>query len=459
MAFAADTIIALSTPPGVGAIALLRLSGPKAIELAQLFFSKKITESAGNTLHYGKFVRGGEVLDEVVLSLFRNPHSYTREDVVEISFHGSMFIVNEALNAFTGAGARLAQAGEFTQRAFLHGALDLAQAEAVADLIASQSALSHRIALTQMRGGVSTEIKNLRQQLLDFTSLIELELDFSEEDVEFADRSQLLALIGRILSLTQKLSQTFKLGNAIRTGVPVVIAGRPNAGKSTLLNALLGENRAIVSAIPGTTRDTIEETLVIEGIAFRFIDTAGLREAEDQIEAIGVSRTMEKIAQASVLLYLYDVMALSSSEAEAEIASLSRPGLPVIAVANKSDLALQLHDNLSGQLLDSLPPHHLLISAEQEPGLAALRQQLVKVVIGSGLNHDEVIISNARHYAALQAAAASLSQAQDALKAGSTADLVAIDIRHAVHQLGEITGEITTDEVLGNIFSKFCIGK
>jgi tRNA modification GTPase len=329
----------------------------------------------------------------------------------------------------------------------------------VADLIASASESAHRIALRQLRGGVSREVKQLRDQLLHFASMIELELDFGEEDVEFADRTQFLLLVERILALTQSLAETFRLGNAIRQGITTVIAGRPNAGKSTLLNALLKEDRAIVSEIAGTTRDTIEENLILEGVAFRLIDTAGIREAQDQIEAIGVGRTMEKIAIAQILLYVYDVSNLSANEVEEDLASLHRDGMKVIVVANKADKLDALHDNLREHALDSIPQDHLLLSARSGQAMELLRKTLFEKGVGQGLNNDQAIISNVRHYEALRKAADSLTLVADGIRSGVTTDLLTVDNRAAIHYLGEITGEITTDEVLGNIFSKFCIGK
>lgn len=445
-----DTIAAIATPTGLGAIGVLRVSGPEAITLTDRAFSGRLAEAAGHTAHFGRFKRlDGTVLDEVLVTVFRAPRSFTREDTCEISFHGSPYILREAMQVLADLGARPALPGEFTQRAYLNGALDLAQAEAVADLIASTSARAHTIALQQLRGGVSNEIQRLRADLLHFTSLLELELDFAEEDVEFADRGQLLALVGRIRALTLRLAESFRLGNAIKEGIVTVIAGRPNAGKSTLLNALLQEDRAIVSDIPGTTRDTIEEALVIDGLQFRLIDTAGIREAQDTIEAIGVERTLASIAKAQVLLYLYDPHTTSAAERDADLARLVQPGLQLVVVRNKCDVAGGAAA-LEGEVA---------ISAREGVGLDGLRTALLRA---GGLEADhagEVIISNVRHLQALQRAASALESAEGAILSGLTQELVALDIRLAVHHLGEITGEITTDEVLGNIFSKFCIGK
>ncbi|MCL4103874.1 UNVERIFIED_CONTAM: hypothetical protein GTU68_029191 [Idotea baltica] len=448
-----DTIVAISTPPGLGAIGLVRVSGPEAIAIVDRVFSKDILEAKGYSLHFGQILNNGDPLDEVLVSVFRGPRSFTKEDVCEISFHGSPYILREALSLFNREGARLAQPGEFTQRAYLNGAMDLAQAEAVADLIASTSARAHAMALRQMKGGVSDEIRKLRHELLQFTSLLELELDFGEEDVEFANRDQLLALVQRIRALSTSLAETFRLGNAIKEGIVTVIAGRPNAGKSTLLNALLKEERAIVSDIPGTTRDTIEENLILEGLNFRLIDTAGIRDATDTIEALGVARTFEKVAGASVLVYVYDVATTSQEAVASDLASLDREGLEVLVLANKVDL-------LEADALNQLPAeHHPLVAQDSGTGLDQVRNALVAAGGAQSVDADSVIISNVRHYEALRKASASLGEAEGALEMEMTQELIALDIRHAIHYLGEITGEITTDEVLGNIFSKFCIGK
>lgn len=454
-----DTIVAITTPEGVGAIGVIRLSGYEAVNIVDSVFSKDLGEAKGHSLHFGEILDGKTVLDEVLVSVFRGPRSYTKEDVAEVSFHGSPYILRSALDLFIRQGARLAKPGEFTQRAFLNGAMDLAQAEAVADLIASSSAKAHEIAISQMRGGVSDEIRRLRTELLDLTSLFELELDFAEEDVEFADRTQLMMLIRKIRSLAESLADTFRLGNAIREGIVTVIAGRPNAGKSTLLNTLLQEERAIVSDIPGTTRDTIEERLVINGIVFRIVDTAGIREAQDQIEAIGVQRTMQSIGRASILVYLYDVTQTSQSERDADLAALRKDGLEIIVAANKWDAAESLHDNLFHHIQKALPATDLILSAKQQRGIDELKNTLYTAGVGAAASGSEVIISNSRHFHALREAGAALLDAENALQAGLTQELVSIDIRAAIRHLGEITGEISTDEVLGNIFGKFCIGK
>lgn len=446
-----DTIVAISTPVGVGALGIIRLSGPRAVDIVDGVFSKDISEASGYSVHFGRIMQEEVVLDEVLATVFRGPRSFTREDACEVSFHGSPYILREALSLFLSHGARLAEPGEFTQRAFLNGALDLAQAEAVADLIASTSARAHRMAVEQLRGGVSDEIKKLRGELLDFTSLLELELDFSEEDVEFADRGALLALVRKIKALATGLAETFRLGNAIKEGVPTVIMGRPNAGKSTLLNALLQENRAIVSAVAGTTRDVIEDRLVIEGIEFRLQDTAGIRATADEIEAEGVRRSEGLARKAAVVLYVFDPEEESEAAARDYVAGLDLDaGVRVVFAANKADLRGNV----------ALGADVVRLSALVGDGLSALRARMVAEVqaFGEGGTGD-VLISNVRHVEALRQAAGSLEDAESGLQMGLTQELVALDIRHAVHFLGEITGEITTDEVLGNIFGKFCIGK
>ncbi|GJM32382.1 MAG: tRNA modification GTPase MnmE [Saprospiraceae bacterium] len=456
-----DTIVALATPTGVGAIGVIRLSGKQAIEIAdQVFPAKKLSEQPTHTLHFGT-IRDSEnrIIDEVVVSLFKGPKSYTGEDVVEVSCHGSNYIIQQLIQLFIDRGARLAQPGEYTLRAFLNGRMDLSQAEAVADLIASSSEAAHDLALRQMRGGFSDEIQQLRQQLLDFASLIELELDFSEEDVEFANREELHKLVVKIKTLLRSLLQSFQLGNAIKQGVNTVIAGRPNAGKSTLLNALLNEERAIVSDIAGTTRDTIEETLNIEGIQFRIIDTAGIREAQDQIEAIGVEKTMEKIEQSSILVYVFDAANTPPADVRTDLANLYRPGLHLLVVANKMDR------NPYAKAKDFLDPttadQHtwVPVSALNRMNIGYLKELLYQSVVDEKVKLDSTIVSNARHYAALQQAYESLDTVQKGLDSGITSDFIAMDIRRGLAYLGEITGEVSTDDLLGNIFGRFCIGK
>ena len=446
-----QTIAAIATPPGQGAIGVIRLSGDKAIAICdEVFHGSALKEQASHTIHFGTIRDGGTILDEVLVSLFVAPKSYTGENVVEISCHGSAYILDQVLQLFVRTGARLAKPGEFTLRAFLNGKMDLSQAEAVADLIASSSSSSHDLAMKQMRGGFSTEIQKLREELINFASLIELELDFSEEDVEFADRTQLVELIDKIRTLLRGLIESFRLGNVLKNGVNTVIAGRPNAGKSTLLNALLNEERAIVSDIPGTTRDTIEEVLNIDGIAFRFIDTAGIRDASDKIEAIGVEKTMEKIQSATLVVYLFDAAETTPEMLVEDLAKLGSEDIPVLAVANKSDLT-------TSPAVDS--PDVLAVSAKTGTGLDTLRSALFDTVVKDGVNRESTIVSNVRHYEALENADKALQDVLAGMDNQISGDLLALDIKKALFHLGEITGEITNDDLLGNIFGKFCIGK
>jgi tRNA modification GTPase len=451
-----DTIVAVATAPGVGAIAVIRLSGPEAITITNsVFKGKDLTKQPSHTLHFGTIRDEGQVLDEVLVSLFVAPHSYTKENVVEISCHGSDFIVQQVIKLLLKKGARLANAGEFTKRAFLNGQFDLAQAEAVADLIASDSALSHEVAMKQMRGGFSQEIKRLRAELVHFASMIELELDFGEEDVEFADRDQLRTLIGNIQHIIRELLKSFDLGNVIKNGVPTVIVGKPNAGKSTLLNKLLNEEKAIVSDVPGTTRDFIEDEINIEGITFRFIDTAGLRETTDKVEAIGVERTMQKLSQSSLIIYLFDITEVTAAELQEELDRLNPKKLPIVAVANKIDCAPA--DKVAA--LDNIEDL-VTISASEGANLEELKQALVKKVNLGKLNtQNQTIVTNLRHVDSLNKTYAALDDVLNGLSLGISNDLIAADIRRALYSLGEITGEITTDDLLDNIFTKFCIGK
>ncbi len=454
-----DTIVAVATPPGEGAIGVVRLSGPKAVAIADaLFRGKRLADQPSHTLHYGTLREGDRIVDEVVVSLFRAPRSYTGEDVVEFSCHGSPWILQRVVELCVAQGARLARPGEFTLRAFLNGRMDLSQAEAVADLIAAQSEQAHDLAMKQMRGGFSKQIRALREELIHFASLIELELDFGEEDVEFADRRQLLELVARIRGLVQRLMDSFRLGNAIRRGVPTVLAGRPNAGKSTLLNALLREERAIVSDIAGTTRDTIEEVHNIRGIAFRLIDTAGIREARDQIEAIGVQKTLEKIRQSNVLVYVFDASSLSANEVAADVERLHADGLEIVAVMNKTDLVPgRRPDDFATPLLpaDRIVP----VSAKAGTGIDQLEDKLFALVTGGRLRLEDTVVTNARHYEALRRTDEALAAVERGMAEGIPSDLVALDIRQAIMHLGEITGEVTVDDLLDNIFSNFCIGK
>jgi tRNA modification GTPase len=449
-----QTIVALATPNGTGAIGVIRLSGPEAITIANsVFKGKDLTKQASHTIHLGSIVDGDIVMDEVLMSLFIAPRSYTRENVVEISCHGSSYIIESIIRLLLKKGARSATAGEFTLRAFLNGQLDLSQAEAVADLIASNSKASQQVALQQLRGGFSSQLRSLRDQLVQFASLIELELDFAEEDVEFANRDQLKRLIYEINGVIVNLISSFELGNAIKQGVNTVIAGRPNAGKSTLLNALLNEERAIVSHIPGTTRDTIEEVLNINGINFRLIDTAGIREATDAIEQIGVERTMEKISQSALLLYVYDAAQITIAELNDDLESLQKPGITILAVANKADL-------LSPGELAALPHTHqaIIISAKEKQHIDELKQKVYSSAIKGKLTGDETLVTNIRHLEALQKTEEALARVLSGIDT-VTSDFLSMDIKQALHYLGEITGAVTTDDLLENIFSKFCIGK
>ncbi len=459
-----DIICAISTPQGNGAIAVVRLSGIESIALIdKLYLSpkdgKRLIDQQSHTIHFGVLKDGGKLVDEVVISLFKNPSSYTGEDLVEISCHGSEYVQQQILQLLIRNGARLAKPGEFTLRAFLNGKMDLSQAEAVADLIASSSASSHKVAIDQMRGGFSSEIVSLRDRLLHFISMLELELDFSEEDVEFADRTQLNDLLNTIQELIKKLLKSFDLGNVIKNGVPVAIVGHTNVGKSTLLNKILNEEKAIVSEIAGTTRDVIEDVINIEGVSFRFIDTAGIRETLDKIETIGIERTYDRISKASIVLLLVDATEKMEDIEKAVKTVKNKIGdgdKKLIVVINKIDKIIQEFNvkELLGEN-DTL----LKISAKTGENVDQLIGDLLSVVNISALNKNEVIVTNVRHYEALEKASESLQRAIDGLISGITGDFLAQDIRETLHYLGEITGEITTDEVLGNIFKNFCIGK
>lgn len=460
-----DTIIALSTPPGAGAIGVIRLSGPKSIEIVnEAFDGKDLTKQEGYTVHFGK-IRDDEdkVIDEVLATLFKGPKSYTKEDVVEISCHGSSYIIEQIIHLFLRKGVRSANRGEFTLRAFLNGQMDLSQAEAVADLIASDSASSHEIAMKQMRGGFSDQIKELRQELIDFAALIELELDFGEEDVEFADRGRLESLVEKIQAVIKKLIDSFHLGNVIKNGVATVIAGRPNAGKSTLLNALLNEERAIVSDIAGTTRDTIEESLNIEGINFRFVDTAGIREAKDTIESIGVDKAMSEIQKSTVALHVVDISDTTPEMVWSDIESFKIANSRFVIILNKMDLNPSDSHRISPEdyYKESLISEKNIIttSALNKMNIEALKEHLYKTVIEHPELMDQTIVSNTRHYDALHKSYESLAAVLNGLRTGITGDFVAMDIRQALHYLGEITGEIHTDDLLESIFTRFCIGK
>jgi tRNA modification GTPase len=459
------TICAITTPPGMGAIAVIRLSGDDALTICDSVFQsvrsgKKLSEQKAGTLHYGQIIDGETIVDEVVVSVFRSPHSFTGEDVVELSCHGSVYIQQQVLQLLIRKGARMASPGEFTQRAFLNGKMDLAQAEAVADLISASSGAAHKVAMQQMRGGVSNEIKQLRDELLTFISLVELELDFSEEDVEFADRKQLLQLVDRIARIIGQLASSFQYGNAIKNGIPVAIIGETNVGKSTLLNALLNEERAIVSDIAGTTRDVIEDVIVVHGVQFRFIDTAGIRHTNDSIESLGIERTFAKLEQAEVVLTLIDATR-GLNEIVMFLTQMSEH-----LHHKKSALVINKIDKVSSEQLDELVAlgkqmqfPTLLISAKKQQNIHELTQFLVDTINSETVSDNDVIITNARHYEALTLAADSIERVREGLHSGISGDFVAQDIRECLHFLGTITGDISTDEVLGNIFKNFCIGK
>jgi len=456
------TITAIATPPGMGAIAVIRVSGPEAFKIVDTVFrskSKSAGESPSHTAIFGLIQDGNKVIDEVLTTIFRGPRSFTGEDTVEISCHGSTFIQQAILQLLIKGGATPAQPGEFTMRAFLNRKMDLAQAEAVGDLIAADSASSHRVALKQMRGGFSKEIHVLRERLIHFASLLELELDFSEEDVEFADRSQLVSLIKETIDHTRKLSASFETGNVIKRGIPVAIAGKPNVGKSTLLNLILNEDRAIVSDIAGTTRDTIEEEINLGGMKFRFIDTAGIRESKDLVEQIGVEKTLEKIKEASVIIYLFDPGETGPDELQEILDKIitSRPGekYVLIPVANKSD---RYNDSYLQDLFSTVPDI-VFISAKEHAGINELFTRITSVITESKIDSGDVILTNARHKVSIDKTTNALENSLSGLTTGLSTDLIAIEIRSSLMYLGEITGEITTDDLLENIFSKFCIGK
>lgn len=451
---ATDTIVALATPQGVSALAIIRLSGKDAIAVTdRVFKGKRLAQQPSHTVHLGTLEREGKSIDEVLVTVFKEPNSFTCENSVEISCHGSPVIVREILKLLVHNGARLAEPGEFTKRAFLNGRFDLAQAEAVADLIHAETDNARQAALNQMRGGFSNEIRHLREELIHFASLIELELDFGEEDVEFAKREDLKRLVTKIQSYLSHLISSFNQGNVIKNGIPTVIAGKPNAGKSTLLNALLNEERAIVSDIPGTTRDVIEDEMILDGIAFRFMDTAGLRHTEDTIEAIGVSRTRESMKKASLILYVFDLAHTSWKEIEREEGELKALGIPYIKVGNKVDQAP------ASILKDLENQGFILISAATHHNLPALKDAILHRFKIKEVKQGDVLVTNIRHFQKLTETRSSLDRVLEGLHTGITGDFLAMDIRQALHHLGEITGEITSEDLLSNIFAKFCIGK
>jgi len=459
-----NIIAAISTPAGIGGIAIIRLSGNGCIELVDAVFksfkAKKLAEAKAYTVHFGSIIKENVVLDDVLVSVFRNPHSFTGEDIIEISCHGSIYIQQNILQLLISKGASLAQPGEFTQRAFLNGKMDLSQAESVADLIASSSAATHRLAMNQMRGGFSNKLIELRTELLNFTSLIELELDFSEEDVEFANRDHLKEAAHQIESHIKKLADSFSIGNAVKSGIPVAIIGETNAGKSTLLNLLLHEEKAIVSDIHGTTRDVIEDTINIQGLTFRLIDTAGIRETHDEIESLGIERTFKKIEQANIVLWVADCETINE-----HIEELSQKILPVVGdrklilIFNKVDIISAERKAEKERLLLDKIPERVFISAKYEQGTNLLEDLLVKTANIPEISEQDIIVTNVRHYEALQNALVAIKRVSEGLDLKISGDFLSQDIRECMYYLGEITGQISTDEILGNIFSKFCIGK
>ncbi|NRT14898.1 tRNA modification GTPase [Flavobacterium sp. 28A] len=462
-----DAIVALATPSGAGAIAIIRISGQEAITIGNSVFksikNKNLLNQKTHTLHLGHIVDDAKTLDEVLVSIFKGPNSYTGENTIEISCHGSTYIQQQIIQLLLRKGCRMADPGEFTLRAFLNGKLDLSQAEAVADLISSDNEASHQIAMQQMRGGFSNEIAKLREELLNFASLIELELDFAEEDVEFADRTQFHELLNRIEFVLKRLIDSFAVGNVIKNGIPVAIVGEPNVGKSTLLNALLNEERAIVSEIAGTTRDTIEDELTIGGIGFRFIDTAGIRETADVVESIGIKKTFEKIEQAQVVIFLFDGLKFQVSSldyiVEIEKVKNKYPQKPILVVINKMDLLDESELKRISQKLETLNLKLLKISAKQKIGIDELKNQLLSFVNTGALRNNETIITNTRHYDSLLKALDEVTKVKYGLETNLSSDLMALDIREALYHFGMITGQVTNDELLGNIFANFCIGK
>jgi len=453
-----DNVIAMATPSGVGAIAVIRISGPGAIEIVNGKFksiknNKELPSQKSHTVHLGHIIDKDKELDKVLVSIFKAPNSYTGENVVEISCHGSPYIQQQIIQLFLQNGCRMASAGEFTLRAFLNGKMDLSQAEAVADLIASDSEASHEIAMQQMRGGFSNEIAQLREELLNFASLVELELDFSEEDVEFANRKQFKRLLDKISKVLKKLIDSFALGNVIKNGIPVAIVGEPNVGKSTLLNALLNEERAIVSIVPGTTRDTVEDQISIKGVHFRLMDTAGIRETTDEVEKIGIERTFDKVEKAKLVIYLFDGTINDTSQFK----NLEKryPNKELFPICNKVDkLSHSEIDDIKQQI-----PNTIFLSAKLKKGIAHLEQKLLSLIDSGKLNSGDTIITNSRHYDSLLKALGEIQKVKKGMEVGLSGDLMAIDIRQALYYLGEITGSIATDDLLGTIFSNFCIGK
>lgn len=445
-----NTICAISTPPGVGGVAIIRVSGKNSISICDQLFNKSIIDLKGYSVLYCSISDNNQLIDDVVVTIYRAPQSFTGENVVEISCHGSSYIQQKIIESLLSKGCSMARPGEFSQRAFLNGKMDLSQTEAIADLIHSKSNAAHQTALKQMKGGFSNELKALREKLIHFASLVELELDFSEEDVEFADRKELYSLINELSEHVGNLIESFKLGNAIKNGVQTVIIGRPNAGKSTLLNGLLNEQRAIVSSTPGTTRDTIEEVLNINGIDFRFIDTAGIRETLDNIEKMGVERAIEKIESSSLIIYVYDASKEKAEQVQKDLKTFNTSDLPILTIANKADLLP------SDTTVDA---KHLKLSAINSKDCQKVKDEIYRLSGLNDLNLESTIVSNARHVEALQKAHADLLKVKEGMDSKVTGDFLAMDIRQVLHHLGSITGEISSDDLLGNIFANFCIGK
>ncbi|MDG2370167.1 MAG: tRNA uridine-5-carboxymethylaminomethyl(34) synthesis GTPase MnmE [Flavobacteriales bacterium] len=445
-----NTICAISTAPGVGGVAIIRVSGKNSISICDQLLTKSIINLTGYSVIYCSFKNKKEIIDDVVVTIYKGPHSFTGENVIEISCHGSSYIQQRIIEELINNGCSMAGPGEFSQRAFLNGKMDLSQTEAIADLIHSKNEAAHQTALKQMKGGFSNELKELREKLISFASLVELELDFSEEDVEFADRKELYHLVNELSTHVSRLIESFKLGNAIKNGVQTVIIGRPNAGKSTLLNGLLNEKRALVSSTPGTTRDTIEEVLNIKGIDFRFIDTAGIRETLDSIEKMGVERALEKIETSSIIIYVYDASKEGTVEVEKDLKTFNTANLPILTIANKADLL---------KLEIAIPKNHLKLSAINTKDCQKVKDEIYSLSGLNNLNLESTIVTNARHVEALQKAHTDLLKVKQAMDDNVTGDFLAMDIRQVLHHLGTITGEISSDDLLGNIFANFCIGK
>ena len=448
--YKSESICAISSPPGIGGVSLIRISGPESLSIVEKIFSKSLKDTSGYQVLYGKIIEKKQIIDDVIVTVFKNPHSFTGENTVEINCHGSTFIQQKIIELLINNGAKLALPGEFSKRAFLNGKLDLSQTEAIADLINSKSSAAHEIAIKQLKGGISSELKILRNKLIEFASLIELELDFSEEDVEFADRKHLNELIQDLITHIDQLKKSFQYGNAIKNGVSTVIAGRPNAGKSTLLNNILNENRAIVSSIAGTTRDTIEEIITINGIDFRLVDTAGIRNTEDEIEKIGVAKTLEKINQSSLVIYIYDSWSTTQKEVYEDLSKYIENKVPCLVIANKIDLVKSSND---------IPKEHLTASLKTTPNTLVIKESIFELFERNNVHNESVIISNMRHFEALELAHNELIKVDKGLSENIPGDLIAMDIRQVLYYIGTITGDISSDELLGNIFANFCIGK